>query len=63
MPLRTADDLAVQLDGLLALRDLDTTEVTALVVSSTVPVLAVEWTGVGEGALGIDTLLVVGKRL
>ena len=26
-PLRTADDLAVQLDGLLALRDLDTAEV------------------------------------
>ena len=25
-PLRTTDDLAVQLDGLLALRDLDTTE-------------------------------------
>ena len=57
-PLRTTDDLAVQLDGLLALRDLDTAEVSALVVSSTVPVLAAEWTGVGESALGVDTLLI-----
>jgi type III pantothenate kinase len=57
-PLRTTDDLAVQLDGLLALRDLDTTVITALVVSSTVPVLAVEWTGVGESALAVETLLI-----
>ena len=57
-PLRTTDDLAVQLDGLLALRDLDTTEVTALVVSSTVPVLASEWSGVGERALEVETLLI-----
>ncbi|MDX6618471.1 MAG: type pantothenate kinase, partial [Gaiellales bacterium] len=57
-PLRTTDDLAVQLDGLLALRDLDAGEVTALVVSSTVPVLAVEWSGVGESALAVDTLLI-----
>ena len=47
-PLRTSDDLAVQLDGLLALRDLDTREVSALVVSSTVPVLAAEWTRRGR---------------
>ncbi len=46
-PLRTSDDLAVQLDGLLALRDLDPSAVSALVVSSTVPVLATAWTGVG----------------
>jgi type III pantothenate kinase len=57
-PLRTTDDLAVQLDGLLALRELDTDVVTALVVSSTVPVLAAEWSGVGERALAVDTLLV-----
>jgi type III pantothenate kinase len=57
-PLRTTDDLAVQLDGLLALRDLDTTEVTALVVSATVPVLAAQWAGVGEEALSVDTLLI-----
>ena len=47
-PLRTSDDLAVQLDGLLALRDLEPSAVGALVVSSTVPVLATAWTGVGE---------------
>jgi type III pantothenate kinase len=57
-PLRTSDDLAVQLDGLLALRELDASEVSALVVSSTVPVLAAEWAGVGESALGVDTLLI-----
>ncbi len=57
-PLRTTDDLAVQLDGLLALRDLDTSEVTALVVSATVPVLAAEWAGVGERTLAVDTLLI-----
>ena len=55
-PLRTSDDLAVQLDGLLALHDLETRAVTALVVSSTVPVLASAWTGVGEEALSIETL-------
>ncbi len=57
-PLRTSDDLAVQLDGLLALRDLDPSAVSALVVSSTVPVLATAWTGVGEDALKVDTLLI-----
>ena len=31
---------------------------SALVVSSTVPVLAVAWSGVGESALGVDTLLI-----
>src|ERR1700712_890529 len=49
-PLRTTDDLAVQLDGLLALRDLETAEVTALVVSSTVQGLAVGGTRGGPAA-------------
>jgi type III pantothenate kinase len=56
-PLRTTDDLAVQLDGLLALRDVDVGVISALVVSSTVPVLAAAWSGVGESALEVDTLL------
>ena len=55
-PQRTADDLGVHVDGLLALRDVDPAEITGLIVSTTVPALAAAWACVGRDQLGVPTL-------
>jgi type III pantothenate kinase len=57
-PQLTADDLAVVLDGLLALHRQTRAGVDALAVSSTVPVLGAEWARLGERHLGVDPLVV-----
>jgi type III pantothenate kinase len=57
-PQLTADDVAVWLDGLLALHQRRRADVSALAVSSTVPVLGAEWARLGERHLGVDPLIV-----
>src|SRR4051812_21173057 len=57
-PQLTADDLAVALDGLLALHRHTRSGVDALAVSSTVPALGAEWARLGERHLGVDPLVV-----
>jgi type III pantothenate kinase len=57
-PQRSADDLAVLLDGLLRLKGLDRGPISALAVASTVPALSPEWARLGEVHLRIEPLVV-----
>ena len=57
-PMRTADDLAVLLDGLFTLRGLERRAITALALSSTVPVLEPEWSRLALDHLGVEALVV-----
>ena len=54
----TADELGAKLANLLDLRGLSFRDVTASIVSSTVPQLGAEWRVVGERYLGHQTIVV-----
>ncbi len=54
----TADELGATLRNLLALRNLTFDDLTASIVSSTVPQLEPEWTAMGGRYLGHETLTV-----
>jgi type III pantothenate kinase len=54
----TADDLASTLQGLLDLRDLDRSQITAVAVSSTVPALGLAWAELSESRLQCRPLVI-----
>ncbi len=54
----TADELGAALHNLLALRGLDFGDLTASIISSTVPQLEPEWTSMAERYLGHEMLVV-----
>src|ERR1700728_2706310 len=58
----TRDELGAALSNLMALRGMGFADVTASIVSSTVPQLSEQWTSMGERYLGHE-MLVVGPSI